>query len=76
MFLGDRVQITDVTFGSQAERYGMDFGMDITEILVPDPDRLPNEVMFIPALMLLGLIFLLQRRRLTPSEPALATSQP
>jgi TRAP transporter 4TM/12TM fusion protein len=76
MFIGDRVQITDVTFGSQAERYGMDFGMDITEILVPDPDRLPNEVMFIPALMLLGLVFLLQRRRLTPSEPALATSQP
>jgi hypothetical protein len=63
MILDDRVQITDVTFGSQAERYGLDFGMNITEVLVPDPDRLPNEIMFIPALVLLGLVFLLQRRR-------------
>jgi hypothetical protein len=55
MFLGDQVQITDVTFGSQAERYGVDFGMNITEVLVPDADRLPKEVMFIPALVLLGL---------------------
>jgi hypothetical protein len=65
MVLGDQVQVTDVTFGSQAARYGVDFGMNITEVLVPDADRLPKEIMIIPALLLLGLVFLLQWRRLS-----------
>jgi hypothetical protein len=67
MVLGDQVQVTDVTFGSQAARYGVDFGMNITEVLVPDADRLPKEIMFIPALLLLGFVFLLQWRRLSAS---------
>jgi TRAP transporter 4TM/12TM fusion protein len=73
MFLGDQVQITDVTFGSQAARYGIDFGMNITEVLVPDADRAPKEIMFIPALVLLGLVVLLQwrrRRAHTPANPS------
>ena len=65
MVLGDQVQVTDVTFGSPAARYGVDFGMNITEVLVPDADRLPKEIMFVPALLLLGLVFLLQWRRLS-----------
>jgi TRAP transporter 4TM/12TM fusion protein len=65
MVLGDQVQVTDVTFGSQAARYGVDFGMNITEVLVLDADRLPKEIMFIPALVLLGLVVLLQWRRLS-----------
>ena len=70
MLLDDRVQITDVAFGSQAERYGVDFGMDITQVLEPDADRLPKEVMFIPALVLLGFVFLLQWRRHSAVAPA------
>jgi TRAP transporter 4TM/12TM fusion protein len=63
MMLPDRVQITDVAFGSEASRYGIDFGMDIAEVLIPNPERPPKELMFIPALALLGLIVWLQRRR-------------
>src|SRR5690606_9966805 len=70
MILGDQVQVTDVTFGSQAARYGIDFGMNITEILVPDPDRLPKEIMFVPALVLLGFVVLLQWRRHRAQAPA------
>jgi TRAP transporter 4TM/12TM fusion protein len=68
MMLPDRAQITDVAFGSEASRYGIDFGMDITEVLIPNPERPPKEVMFIPALALLGLIAWLQRRRLAAAE--------
>jgi hypothetical protein len=75
MFLGDQVQITDVTFGSQAERFGVDFGMNITEVLVPDADRPPKEIMFIPALVLLGFVVLLQWRRHRVSAPATCSKE-
>lgn len=61
---GDKVEIVNVEFGSEAARFNLDFGMYITEVLVPDPDRLPKEIMFIPALLLIGGVYLLQRRRL------------
>jgi hypothetical protein len=48
----------------------VDFGMNITEVLVPDADRLPKEIMFIPALVLLGLVVLLQWRRHGRAAPA------
>ncbi len=70
MMMGDDAQIMNVDFGSEAARYGVDFGMDISEILVPDPDRLPKELMFIPALALLGLVFVAQRRRRAAPDEA------
>jgi hypothetical protein len=76
MEVGDEVQITNVDFGSAAERHGLDFGMQITSVLVP-ADRWPKELMFIPALMLLGLIAWLQIRRRPQEfagEPAPATA--
>ncbi len=64
MAVGDDVQIMSVDFGSEAERYGLEFGLDITAVLVPNPDRPPQEVVFIPALVLLaGLIWIQRRRR-------------
>ncbi|HEX2257686.1 MAG TPA: DUF3394 domain-containing protein, partial [Afifellaceae bacterium] len=76
MMLPDRVQVTDVAFGSEASRYGVDFGMDITEILVPNPDRPWKEIMFIPALALLGLIAWLQRRRAASGARAQPAARP
>jgi TRAP transporter 4TM/12TM fusion protein len=67
MEVGDRVQISSVQFGTVAERYGLDFGFDITAVLVP-ADRPPRQLVFIPALLLLGLVIWWQRRRMEP-EP-------
>ena len=39
----------------------------VTNVQVPN-DRMPKEVLYIPALLLLGLVILLQRRRQT--QPA------
>jgi len=60
---GERVIVDLVTFGSAAERAGVDFGWEITGILVKS-DRPPRELVFIPALLLLGFVGWLQRRRL------------
>ncbi|UYQ73142.1 TRAP transporter permease [Pelagibacterium flavum] len=63
MTMGEQAQITSVDFGSEAERFGVNFGMQITEVLVVDESRPPKELMFIPALLILGLVYWLQRRR-------------
>jgi hypothetical protein len=61
-----------IGFASPAERAGLDFDFEITSVLQPN-ERLPREVMWIPALVLLGGIFWLQRRRQT-SEAAPAAA--
>lgn len=63
MDMGDRVQIMNVAFSSEAERYGINFGMEITEVLTPNANRPPDEIIYIPALALLGGIYFMQRRR-------------
>lgn len=63
MPMGDQVQVTSVNYGSEAERFGINFGMQITGVLVPDETRPPKELLFIPALAALGLVYWLQRRR-------------
>jgi TRAP-type uncharacterized transport system fused permease subunit len=60
---GDRWIVDLVVFGSAAERSGVDFGWEITGIRV-NTDRPPKELVFIPALLLLGLVGWGQRRRL------------
>ena len=57
-----RTLIDDIGFGSAAEAAGLDFDFEILAIEVPQ-DRLPKQIFYIPALLILGLIVLLQRRR-------------
>jgi len=61
--VGDTVQITNVRYGSQADRVGLDFGWTIDRVLVP-ADRPAPEWFHIPALVLLaGIAFIQYRRR-------------
>ncbi|MCP1675510.1 TRAP transporter 4TM/12TM fusion protein [Natronocella acetinitrilica] len=62
MAMGEQVQISNVRFGSQADRLGLDMGMQITGLLVP-ADRPDRRLFFIPALVLLALIWWIQKRR-------------
>jgi hypothetical protein len=71
---GDMAQVTDVAFGSAAGRYGIAPGMRVTEVLLPNPERWPKEVMFLPALVLVGLVFAAQRRRLPHTQAARAAA--
>ena len=57
-----RIFIDNLVFGGPAEKAGIDFDFEVTEILVAS-DRPPKELMFIPALLLLGIVIMLQRAR-------------
>jgi TRAP transporter 4TM/12TM fusion protein len=57
-----KVFVDNVVFGSNAEKMGIDFDQEIIKVMMPS-DRLPKQIMFIPALVFLGLIYLLQKRR-------------
>jgi hypothetical protein len=57
-----KVIIDMIDFGSAAERAGLDFGFEITNVLLVN-QRPPQELMWIPALLLLGAIMWLQHRR-------------
>ena len=67
-----RIFIDNIVFGSVAEKSGLDFDLEILEILRA-ADRPPKELMFIPAVLLYLLVFTMQRRRRT-HEPAKATA--
>jgi TRAP-type uncharacterized transport system fused permease subunit len=60
--LGDEVQVAAVAFGSTAEKLGLEQSFRITSIEIPT-DRPAKEWMFIPALALLGVVVMIQRRR-------------
>ncbi len=62
MALGDKMQVAVVQFGSTAEKLGIEQGFDITQVEVP-ADRPAKEWVFVPALALLSLIFMVQRGR-------------
>ena len=64
-----RVFIDNIGFGSAAEKAGLDFDFEVTAVLQPN-DRPPKELMWIPALAVLGLIVWLQRRRSQSGAPA------
>ncbi|NYT84885.1 TRAP transporter permease [Pollutimonas harenae] len=64
MALGDQAQIAAVRFGSQARRAGWEQGWDIAEVKVPNPNR-PSEFWFyVPALLILALIWFKQGVRM------------
>jgi TRAP transporter 4TM/12TM fusion protein len=62
-----KMMVDNIMFGSNAERMGIDFDQEIVSVMM-EADRPPKQLMFIPALALLGLIYFLQKRRQTPEE--------
>ena len=54
--------VDNLTFGGPAEQLGIDFDWEVAAIEV-ESDRMPKEVFYLPALMLLGLVIVIQRRR-------------
>lgn len=76
MAMGDMVQIAAVRFGSPARRAGWEQGWDVEEILVPNTSRPSEFWVYVPALILLGLVWILQgrrmRRRGSGAAPAVA----
>jgi len=57
-----RVVVDNVVFGSPAERLGVDFDQEILHLHVPTHIP-PKHLMFIPAVLLLALVWHVQRRR-------------
>jgi TRAP-type uncharacterized transport system fused permease subunit len=58
----EKILIDNVVFSSPAEKAGIDFDQEILNIQMPTK-RPPKQLMFIPALLLLALIWFLQRGR-------------
>ena len=59
---GEKMLIDDVAFGSAAQDAGLDWDQEVLRVLKPVPQ--PSKyLMFIPALLLLGAIVMLQRGR-------------
>ena len=73
MTLGDDVTVGAVAFGSRAEKLGLENGFKFTGIEVP-AERPDKEWMFVPALLLLGLVIAVQRARREKVAPARAPS--
>ena len=66
-----KVFVDNLVFGSPAELSGLDFDWEIKGIQV-EASRPPKQLMFIPALLLLALIIMLQRSRRARLVPAAA----
>ena len=64
-----RILADNVMFGSDAQQVGIDFDWEIVNLQI-EADRPPKHLMFIPALILLALIWRLQLRRKDPDSPA------
>ena len=65
----DRILIDNVVFSSAAEKAGLDFDQEVLNIQVPTK-RPPKQIMYIPALVLLALIWYIQRGRRNRLEAA------
>ena len=57
-----KVLVDNVVFSSNAEKIGIDFDQEILVVKVLS-DRLPKQLMFLPAFALLALIYVVQRKR-------------
>ena len=64
-----KIIVDGVTFNSAAEKAGFDFDQVITSVGVP-VERPAKQWFYVPALLLLGFILLLQRRRNPLAETA------
>lgn len=57
-----RIFVDNLSFGGPAEQLGIDFDWEVTELDVA-ADRMPKEIFYVPAFLILGLIYWLQMRR-------------
>jgi hypothetical protein len=64
-----KILADNVMFGSVAQDAGLDFDWEIVNLQV-SADRPPKQLMFIPALLLLGFVAWVQRRRIHQSPVA------
>jgi hypothetical protein len=62
---GEDMQVIGVTFGSSAAKAGIRTGWTVRKVLVA-AERPAKEWMFIPALVVLGAVVVIQRRRRAP----------
>ncbi len=65
--------VDNLNFGGPAEQLKIDFDWEVVEIEVA-ADRPPQEIFYIPAMLLLGAVFLLQTRRKKKAEAMGATA--
>ena len=65
-----RVLVDMVDFSSPAEKAGLDFDQEILSVQVPNTERPPQQLMFIPAAGLLVVVWFLQRGRKRKLEAA------
>ncbi|MCP5417559.1 MAG: TRAP transporter permease [Chromatiaceae bacterium] len=68
-----KVVVDNVDFGSPSQQAGFDWDQQILVVRAPSGQP-PKELMFIPALLLLGLIYAMQRKRQTAFEAAEAAA--
>jgi len=66
-----KILIDNVMFASSAEKANIDFDQEVLNVQVPNP-RPPKQLMFIPALMLLVLVWFLQKGRIKKQHTAAA----
>lgn len=73
---GGAVQVVNVRFRSQAERLGVSIGDTVERVVVTNPDRLPQELVYIPALLLIGAVAALQWGRREWDQPGMSRRRP
>lgn len=56
------IRVDAIEFGTPAEQAGIDFEWELTGIEIEN-DRMPKEIFYLPAFILLGLVIMVQRRR-------------
>ena len=71
--LGDQVQIANVRFGSRAKKNGFEIGWQVGGVLVPT-ERPSMHWVYVPALLLVALIWWGQGRRRMPTTPVALAS--
>ncbi|MBV1866090.1 MAG: TRAP transporter permease [Rhodobacteraceae bacterium] len=64
-----KTYVDNVMFGQYAQKKGVDFDWQVLRVEV-DAVRLPKEIFYIPALLLLGLVIMLQLGRARKAETA------
>jgi TRAP transporter 4TM/12TM fusion protein len=59
---GDKAIVDNVVFGSFAEKSKIDLDWEISKLEVPS-ERMPKEIFYLPAVLLLALVVMMQLRR-------------